>query len=597
MKTIRKIEPKVMALPSRKKVAAYARVSMETERLHHSLAAQVSYYSERIQKNPEWEYIGVYADEGISGTSTAKRPEFQRMLDDCEAGKIDIILTKSISRFARNTVDLLKTVRHLKELGIEVQFEKEGINSLSSDGEVMLTLLASFAQEESISISNNVKWGIRKRMQAGLPYANGHMNVYGYRWEGDEMVIVPEEAEVVRRIYQNFLNGKSRLETEKEFAAEGIKTRSGARWVDSNLRVILTNITYTGNMLYQKEYVTDPITKKAKKNHGELPQYYVENTHPAIIDKETFDYVQSEIARRKELGCFANKALTLNCFSTKIKCGLCGRSFVRCTRKNKAKMSLLGEKYTFWACTSHKKNNCPRCKSGIIREDVLKEECARVLGISEFNEDTFAERVKQITIPKTGTMIFELTDGSTLEHHWHRNARKESWTDAHRKRASEYRKRHPFKRDDITCFTTKIRCEHCGCNYRKQTTTMADGHKNAYWHCADKKDHPGKSLREDHLKEIINEVLGLDEFDEHVFLEKIDHISVRNLTHLTFHFTDGSTVEREYEFRKEGVKWTKERREKQTKAIRESFTPERKQKISENMKRIRSEKYWNSKRK
>lgn len=581
MKTIRKIEPAYMALPSRKKVAAYARVSMETERLHHSLAAQVSYYSERIQKNPEWEYAGVYADEGISGTNTTKRPEFQRMLDDCEAGKIDIILTKSISRFARNTVDLLETVRHLKNLGIEVQFEKEGINSLSGDGEVMLTLLASFAQEETISISNNVKWGIRKRMQAGIPYANGHMNVYGYRWEGDEMVIVPEEAEVVKRIYQNFLDGKSRLETEREFAAEGITTRQGYRWVDSNLRVILTNITYTGNMLYQKEYIVDPITKKAKKNHGELPQYYVENTHPAIIDKETFDYVQAEIARRKELGCFANKALTLNCFSTKIKCGLCGRSFVRNTRTNRAKMSLLGKKYTFWACTSHKKSNGPYCKSGTIREDVLKEECAKVLGLPEFNDDAFTERVKQITIPETGTMLFEFKDGSTLEHHWYRNAKKESWTDAHRKRASEYRRQHPATRSDITCFTTKIRCEHCGCNYRKQTVTMADGHKNAYWHCADKKNHPGKSLREDHLKEIINEVLSLDEFDENIFLERIDHISVRDGTHLTFHFKDGSIQEREYAFRKEGKPCSKEQ----------------KKLMSEKMKKIRSEKHWNNKRK
>lgn len=321
------------------------------------------------------------------------------MLDDCEAGKIDIILTKSISRFARNTVDLLKTVRHLKDLGIEVQFEKEHINSLSGDGEVMLTLLASFAQSESESISTNVKWGIRKRMQSGIPYANGHMNVYGYRWEGDEMVIVPEEATIVKRIYQNFLDGKSRQETEKEFAAEGIKTRQGYKWTDSNLKLILTNVTYTGNMLYQKEYVVDPISKKTRKNHGELPQYYVENTHPAIIDKETFDYVQAEMTRRRELGCFGNKALTLNCFSTKIKCGCCGRSFVRSKRRNRAKHSNLGEYDIFWVCTSHKKKKHPGqvpCTSGVIRETVLKEEIAKVLNISEFDEDVFSERVRQI---------------------------------------------------------------------------------------------------------------------------------------------------------------------------------------------------------
>ena len=172
MKTVMKIEPAIPQRPTRKKVAAYARVSMETERLYHSLSAQISYYSELIQKHSDWQYVGVYADDGISGTSTSKRDEFRRMVEDCEAGKIDIILTKSISRFARNTVDLLNTVRHLKELGISVRFEKEQIDSLSDDGELMLTLLASFAQEESRSISDNVKWGTIKRFQspsAGLP--------------------------------------------------------------------------------------------------------------------------------------------------------------------------------------------------------------------------------------------------------------------------------------------------------------------------------------------------------------------------------------------------------------------------------------------
>ena len=235
-----------------------------------------------IQKNPDWEYAGVYADDFISGTNTVKRDEFKRMLADCEAGKIDIILTKSISRFARNTVDLLETVRHLKDLGVEVRFEKERIRSMDGDGELMLTILASFAQEESRSISDNVKWGIRKRMQNGIP--NGHFRIYGYRWEGDELVIVPEEAEVVKRIFRNFLDGKSRLETERELADEGITTRDGCRWGDSNIKVVLTNVTYTGNLLLQKEFISDPISKQRKRTR-ELPQYYVEDTHPAIIDK------------------------------------------------------------------------------------------------------------------------------------------------------------------------------------------------------------------------------------------------------------------------------------------------------------------------
>ena len=310
MAKIRKIEPVMPTLPTRKKVAAYARVSMETERLHHSLSAQVSYYSDLIQLNPEWEYAGVYADDGITGTKANSREEFQHMLEDCEAGKIDIILTKSISRFARNTVDLLETVRHLKELGVSVRFEKENIDSLSGDGEVMLTLLASFAQEEITSLSNNVKWGIRKRFEKGIP--NFRNKILGYEWEDDHLVVVPEEAVIVKRIFQNFLDGKSRLETERELNGEGITTKAGCKWCDSNIKIVLSNITYTGNLLLQKEYIEDPITKKRRKNKGELPQYFVENNHEAIIDMETFQYVQDEMARRRKLGALANKSLKEN---------------------------------------------------------------------------------------------------------------------------------------------------------------------------------------------------------------------------------------------------------------------------------------------
>ena len=248
------------------------------------------------------------------------------MIQDCEAGKIDIILTKSISRFARNTVDLLNTVRHLKELGIDVQFEKERIRSLSGDGELMLTLLASFAQEESRSISENVKWGIQKMYRQGIPHSR--YRVYGYKWKDDVLVPVPEEASVVKRIFQNFLDGKSRLETERELNAEGITTRCGFPWEDSNIRGILKNITYTGNLLFQKEFVEDPITGKRRKNKGQLPQYLVEETHEAIIDSKTFHYVQDEMARRKKLGALANKSLNLSCFTSKIKCLKCGKILV-----------------------------------------------------------------------------------------------------------------------------------------------------------------------------------------------------------------------------------------------------------------------------
>ena len=291
MPKVTKVEQAVPSIKRKKKVAAYARISMETERMNHSLSAQISYYSSLIQRNPDWEYAGVFADDGISGTGIAKRSEFLRMIEAAENGKIDIILTKSIQRFARNTVDLLETVRHLKDIGVEIRFEKENINSMSGDGELLLSILASFAQEESRSISENCKWGIKKKFEKGIP--NGHFRIYGYRWEGEQLVIVPEEAAIVKRIFQNFLDGKSRLETEREFAAEGITTRDGCRWMDSNIKVVLTNVTYTGNLLLQKEFIEDPISKHRKKNLGELTQYWVENTHEAIIDKATFDYVQA----------------------------------------------------------------------------------------------------------------------------------------------------------------------------------------------------------------------------------------------------------------------------------------------------------------
>ena len=427
MAKISRVEPTAPILKKRKRVAAYARVSMESERMNHSLSAQVSYYSSLIQKNPEWDYAGVYADDFVSGTGTAKRDEFKRMLDDCEAGKINIILTKSISRFARNTVDLLETVRHLKDIGVEVQFEREHISSFSGDGELMLTILASFAQEESRSISDNVKWGIRKRMAEGIP--NGRSRVYGYRWEGDGLVIVPEEAAVVRRIFQNFLDGKSRLETEREFAAEGITTRDGCRWVDSNIKVVLTNITYTGNMLLQKEYIADPISKQRRKNRGELPQYYVEDTHPAIIDKATFDYVQEEMARRRELGCFANKSLNLSCFSTKIKCGNCGRSFLRSARKRGS--------YVIWTCGS-KKGRGKSCGARDIPEKLLQSVCADVLGTGEFNSIAFAERIESIIIIGKDTVEFHFYGGEVKFVKWKSSAKKTMWTPERKALWSEY---------------------------------------------------------------------------------------------------------------------------------------------------------------
>ena len=599
MRKINKIEPLLPSLPTRKKVAAYARVSVETERLHHSLSAQVSYYSELIQSNPEWEYVGVYADDGITGTKASKREEFQRMLDDCEAGKIDIILTKSISRFARNTVDLLETVRHLKELGIEVRFEKENINSLSGDGEVMMTLLASFAQEEITSLSNNVKWGVRKRMEQGIP--NGHFRVYGYRWEGDQLVIEPEEAAIVRRIFQNFLDGKSRLETEREFAAEGITTANGCRWVDSNIKVILTNITYTGNLLLQKEYIEDPLTKKRKKNRGELPQFYVEDTHEAIIDKETFDYVQAEMARRKELGAFANKSLNITCFTSKLKCSHCGCSYVRNQRANRTKhTSTYGDTIVAWGCGTTKKKG-RRCSRKDIPERVLREACAKALGLNEFDEDIFLAKVDYIMVNPDCQLEFHFYDGTTTVQTWKSTAKKDCWTDEHKDRQREWMRKNMASSNRFSPFTTRMICGCCGGSCRRQTqpSKMSDTGKIAYWRCSGggKTNCGIKGIREPELMEITARVMGTSEFDGDAFRDQVDHITMVESGLLEYTFLDGHTQTAEYSTDRPSHPWTEEQRAKFKESTKDIYTPERRKAMSEHMKKVRSEKFWASKRK
>ena len=587
MKNVRKIAPTIPVAPVRKKVTAYARVSMETDRMMHSLSTQVSYYSELIQKNPEWQYVGVYADNFISGTSTGKRTEFQRMVADCEAGKIDIVLTKSISRFARNTVDLLETVRHLKELGIEVRFEKERINSLSEDGELMLTLLASFAQEESRSISENARWAIQKRFEQGIP--NGKFRILGYEWEDNHLVIVPEEAAIVRRIFQNFLDGKSRLETERELNAEGITTKGGYKWCDSNIRVILTNITYTGNLLLQKEFLEDPLTKKRRKNKGQLPQYFVENTHEAIIDKETFDYVQAEIARRRELGALANKSLNICCFTGKIKCPYCGLSYMHNRRESR------NEEY--WNCGSKKKQRtetpCP--VKGTITQKALEKACCEVLGLEEFDENVFLEKVDHIEVPLRSTLDFFMKDGSTIRKNAPNTGHQDCWTQEYRDQVSAQRRKNGTNPKGATCFTAKIKCADCGNNYRRQTRRKNTGEKYYLFACATTSTCSNNCIHEDTLKELCAEALGIPEFDEAVFSEQIDHIDVAPGGQLTFVFADGHTVQKTYSTKRRMPKWTDERKQKQGDAIRASYTEERRQKMSERMKKLRSERYWNSK--
>lgn len=339
----------------RQRVAAYCRVSTDSEEQLTSYEAQKEYYTHKIQENPDWELAGIFADKGLSGTSMKKRAEFNKMIAACKRGRIDLILAKSLSRFARNTVDCLDTVRMLKGRGIGVIFEKENINTLTESSEFLITLFSGFAQAESESLSKNVSWGKEKSMKAGNVTFQ-YKKLLGYRKGADSKPeIVPEEAETVRRIYRRYLDGCSLIQIQQELESDRIPTAQGIqKWTRSVVQSILTNERYIGDALLGKTYVTDCISKEVRKNNGERPMYYVENNHPAIIPKELFHRVQEEMTRRTskrkvlqksgktELGKYSAKyALT-----ELLVCGECGSPYKRVTWARN------GKKQIVWRCAS-----------------------------------------------------------------------------------------------------------------------------------------------------------------------------------------------------------------------------------------------------
>ena len=337
------------------RVAAYCRVSTDSEEQLNSYEAQKTYYTQKIQDSPDWEMAGIYADEGISGTSLKKRTQFNKMITACKRGRIDLIITKSLSRFARNTVDCLDTVRLLKANGIGVYFEKENINTITESSEFLVTLFSGFAQAESESLSKNVTWGKEKSAKAGKVTFQ-YKKMLGYRKGADgQPEIVPEEAEIIQRIYHRYLDGCTLGKIKKELDEDGIPTAQGVEcWSSAIIHNILTNEKYIGDALLLKTYVTDCITKKVKKNMGERPMYYVENNHPAVISRELFDLVQKEMTRRSskrkvlqksgktELGKYSGKyALT-----ELLVCGECGSPYKRVTWARN------GKKRIVWRCVS-----------------------------------------------------------------------------------------------------------------------------------------------------------------------------------------------------------------------------------------------------
>lgn len=423
-RTIRMVMPGRPQLILRKRVAAYTRVSCGKDAMLHSLSAQVSYFSDLIQRNPEWEYVGVYSDEAMSGTKD-NRENFMRMVEDCRAGKIDMIITKSLSRFARNTVTLLKIVRELKDLGVDVYFEKENIHSTSGDGELMLTILASFAQEESRSVSENCKWRIRNDFAKGI--ATSWCFMYGYRIKKCVVTIHEKEAAVVRWIFHQYIEGVGTAAIARLLRRHNVKSYFGGVWTAQRVRNLLKNEKYSGDMLLQKRYVVDHLTKVCKHNHGELPQYFVEGSHPAIISRETYQKAMAIMRVNFLKNNISAEAPPHYVFTQKIVCDKCGKNYRRRTSAYEKA----------WNCATYLEMGKAYCHTKKIPEDILMREAAYVLRIDEFDPDVFTEQIAEIRVPEDNKLVFVFYDGRRVETHWQDKSRRDSWTPEMKKKASE----------------------------------------------------------------------------------------------------------------------------------------------------------------
>ena len=386
---------------SRRKVAAYARVSTDDEEQATSYETQVKHYTEFIQKKPEWEYVKVYADDGISGTSTKRRDGFNEMIKDALDGKIDLIITKSISRFARNTLDTISYTRKLKAKGIEVYFEKENLWSLDEKTEFLLTIMASMAQEESRSISQNVTMGKRWGMKEGR-VSWAYSNMLGYKKENEKIVVVENEAILVRKIYQLFLReGKTCSGIAEYLKENGIPTPSGNsyNWTKNTINSILRNEKYKGDALLQKTYTADYLEHKVERNRGHLPQYYVENSHPAIIDKEEWEIVQAELMRREQIGAaYSGNSI----FSSKLICGDCGGFYGRKIWHSTSKYSRF-----VYRCNGKYNKEHDKCQTPALTEDKIKEKF-----VIAYNQ---VMREKQRIIEDVNEVIKLLSDTSELD--------------------------------------------------------------------------------------------------------------------------------------------------------------------------------------
>lgn len=494
----------------KKRVAAYARVSMETEQLAHSFSQQISYYNELIQSNPEWEFAGIYADYGISGTSMAGRPDFQRMMQDCEAGKIDLILVKSISRFARNKLELLETTRHLKSIGVEVQFEKEHLSSTSSDGELFLTLLASFVEDEVRSISENVHWAVQKKFENGEEFNRNR--ALGYRFEGDKRVIVPEEAKIVRWLFETYstdnysIGALARMSEEKGFTG-----LNGKKLSPAHIHAIFQNEIYVGDRLLQKTYRERPGV--SKKNHGERPMYYVEDNHEAIVSRDLYNRVQ-DVMKSRGVGV-AFEPPTYTCFSEKVVCGYCGAPV---NRRNwvTGRISKTGKKR--WNCVTREVKGNAACSLKPIMEEDLMEMAKTALGKDTFGDAEFKRKVEKVTLYDRHA-DFLMADGKNVT----------------------------VKRPNPSyALKGKCTCGCCGANFARfrNGNIDKDGTPGYYFKCSDQASWrketncPNNYIKYNEVMRAAAEALGLKEVDEDTIDDEVRHAEFR-WNEITFDLASG----------------------------------------------------------
>jgi len=425
---------KFKAIPTFKKaksVAAYARVSTGKDTMLHSLSSQVSYYSNYIQNHKGWRYAGVYADEAVSGTLD-NRENFQKLLHDCRLGKIDMIMTKSISRFSRNTITLIHTVRELKSLGVDVFFEEQNLHSISGDGEVMLSILASYAQEEARSVSENMLWRIQRNFKQGLVYSK---TILGYRIQDSRLVVIPEEAEVVKRVFKLYLEGFGTHAIAKLLNKEGIPSRRGKKFSKSTIQYMLRNKDYIGELHLQKTYQYNYLNKKTILNHGEKTMYMVHDAHEAIIDVSIFEAVREELARRDN-DYPHSRVRHQHMYAGLIKCGHCGCSLGR---------GKLRDKY-IWRCNTYRAKGKDVCPLNAISESEIERLIKEVLSTSVIEEKSLRTRMKAIVALNDRTLEFCLVDGTSITKAWIPPSRKSSWTIEMKEHASLISKQHHQER-------------------------------------------------------------------------------------------------------------------------------------------------------